>query len=335
MKNTLDFIIVGAQKAGTTSVFEYLRQHPELSLPAGKEVPFFSHEETRRRGWDDYIGKVFAFAPQATKWGTATPQYMVGGLWEHPNPGPSGERYDERTVPLRIHDHAPDVRLIAVLRDPAERALSHYRMAAMNDIEKRSFDQAIDELLRPDALEQARREPRETTGYVAWGEYGRILQGYFDVFPRAQILVVFTEDLESDPMAFLRRIYEFLEVRADVEPDNVGVRYRVGGNQRRFGWLGTYSPLNPWAIQRSLTKSKLAKTLWHLLPTRARREVDRVFARLTYRLDLWNRRSGDQAAESRSTANRRLRAHYEPDARRLADLIGTDPPWTDPGTRSA
>jgi hypothetical protein len=50
VKETLDFIIIGAQKAGTTSLFEYLWQHPELSLPPGKEVPYFSHEVARARG---------------------------------------------------------------------------------------------------------------------------------------------------------------------------------------------------------------------------------------------------------------------------------------------
>ena len=86
VKNTLDFIVIGAQKAGTTSLFEYLRGHPELSLPPDKEAPFFSSEEARRRGFEDYMRKAFAFADPSSKWGTVTPQYMVGGLLEHPNP---------------------------------------------------------------------------------------------------------------------------------------------------------------------------------------------------------------------------------------------------------
>src|SRR5205807_7414257 len=128
-----------------------------------------------------------------TKWGTVTPQYMVGGLWEQPNRRSDGGRmYDERTVPLRIRELLPETRLIAILRDPVERARSHHRMAVMNRIEERTFERAIDDLLQTDALADARREPREQTGYVAWGEYGRILAGYFDVFSPEQILIVFT-----------------------------------------------------------------------------------------------------------------------------------------------
>jgi hypothetical protein len=327
VKNTLDFIVIGAQKAGTTSLFEYLRRHPELSLPPGKEVPFFSHEAIRARGWDDYMGKAFAFAEQHSQWGTATPQYMVGGLWEQPNPLPSGDVYDERTVPLRIHERIPEVRLIAILRDPAERARSHHRMAVMNGIDKRSFRQAIDELLQSESLEQARREPRETTGYVAWGEYGRILTGYFDVFPREQILVLFTKELESEPERLLRYIYDFLSVRADFIPDNIGARYRAGGTERRFSWLGTYSRLSPWAIQRTLTDNPTARGLWHALPEPTRRRIDRVFARVAYRMDLWNRRTKVDAVDSDDATLERLRVHYTQDTQRLAALLKTDPPW--------
>ncbi len=327
VKDALDFIIIGAQKAGTTSLFEYLRQHPELSLPSGKEAPFFSHEAIYSRGWEEYIRKALGLAEESDKWGTATPQYMVGGLWEQPNPGTGERSYDERTVPLRIRERLPDVRLIAILRDPVERAHSQHRMALMNEIERRPFGQAIDELLRADALENARREPRELTGYVAWGEYGRILAGYFDVFPSEQILVLFTEELERDPEQLLRRIYEFVDVRSDFVPDNLGARYRVGGAQRRVSWLGTYSRLNPWALQRTLTGNSTAKGLWHALPETRRRQIDRVFSRASYRMDLWNRRGAADAEGSDLETLERLRAHYEPDARALAALLGTDPPW--------
>src|ERR1035438_1302883 len=101
MKETLDFVIVGAQKAGTTSLFEYLRRHPELSLPAGKEMPFFSDEDARGRGWDDYLRKAFAFAGPESKWGTATPQYMLGGLLDQPNPSSRSEEHTSELQSLR------------------------------------------------------------------------------------------------------------------------------------------------------------------------------------------------------------------------------------------
>jgi hypothetical protein len=330
MKQTIDFIVIGAQKAGTTSLFEYLRRHPQLSLPEGKELPFFNDEQARARGWESYVNKAFALADPETRWGTATPQYMAGGLIDRPNPGPDGERYDERTIPTRILEQLPDVRLIAILRDPVERARSHHRMVAMEGLEKRSLEQAVRELLLPEALELARREPRETTGYVAWGEYGRILEGFYEVFDEGRMLVLFTEDLERDPESLLRRVFAFLGVREDFVPENLGTQYRVGGEQRRISWLGTYSRVSPLALQRALTRSTFGRRLWRMLPTSLRRRIDRMFGRLVYRLDLWNRRSRRsdvEATEPDEATLRRLREHFERDGRRLEGLVGSAPPW--------
>jgi hypothetical protein len=327
MKQTLDFIVIGAQKAGTTSLFEYLRRHPELSMPDGKEVPYFNNEEARSRGWETYMRRAFAFADPSAKWGTATPQYMFGGLLDQPNPTAAGERHDESTIPSRIRERAPDVRLIAILRDPVERARSHHRMMLLEGLEQRPFDEAIRQLLGPEVAEAARREPRETSGYVAWGEYGRILAGYFEVFPSEQIQVLFTEDLDGAPESLLRRVFEFLGVRADFVPDNLGTKYRVGGAQRRLSWLGNYSTLNPLALQRGLTRNSTAKALWHALPESRRRQADSVFGRLVYRLDLWNRRTDSETVDPDSATLELLREHFAEDHDLLTRLIGKAPPW--------
>ncbi|HEY3865213.1 MAG TPA: sulfotransferase domain-containing protein [Solirubrobacteraceae bacterium] len=326
MKNTLDFIIIGAQKSATTTLFEYLRLHPELHLPPHKELPFFSDEATRARGWDDYISNAFTFADPHAKWGTATPHYMVGGLLKEPNPQAGDGTYDELTVPLRIQERLPAVRLIAILRDPAERAQSHHRMAVMNQIDKRTFAQAIDELLQPDALEQARREPSENTGYIVWGEYGRILAAYFDVFPREQILVLFTKDLENDPERLLGRIYEFVGVR-DFIPNNIGTRYRIGSTERRLSWLTYYSRVSPWALRRALVRNLTARKLWHTVPKTVRGQVDGMLVRLAHKIDLWNRRIETEVPVPDSATLERLRAHYTQDTQKLAELIGANPPW--------
>ncbi len=330
-KDILDFIIIGAQKAGTTSLFEYLRLHPEISLPASKEAPYFSHDSMYSRGWPAYMRKI-AFADPQRKWGTVTTRYMAGGVT---GGAVSDNSYDERTVPLRIRECLPKVRLIAILRDPVERAVSHHRMVSMDGREQRSFDDAIGELLRPDMLERARRHPRETTGYIVWGEYGRILAGYFDVFPREQILVVFTDELERAPAQLLRRIQEFIGVMADFEPPNLAVRYRAGAMQRRFSWMGPYASLSPQGLQRVLRKNSAVRAVWDLIPGAGQRRLRRPYERFAYRVDLWNRRSADgdkgKSAEPSLTTLRRLREHYEPDTAHLAALLEVTPSWQTSG----
>ena len=106
----LDFLLVGAQKAGTTSLFEYVRLHPGLHLPSEKEVSYFNIESRVERGWPWYLGWVFADAPTDRPWGTFSTFYMDAAEGR------------EDTVPRRIRETVPDVQLIAILRDPVARA---------------------------------------------------------------------------------------------------------------------------------------------------------------------------------------------------------------------
>jgi sulfotransferase family protein len=328
-KDTLDFIVIGAQKAGTTSLFEYLKRHPELCLAPGKEAPYFSNDVACARGWGSYITRTFALGDPALKWGTVTPQYMVGGVLEASMTSEAAAGYDERTVPLRIRARLPDVRLVAILRDPVARARSHHQMAVMNGIERRSFDEAIKELLHSDLLQRSRERPEEITGYVTWGEYGRILSGYLDVFPPEQILVVFTEELERAPEQFLRRVYEFLHVASDIFPENLGTRYRASGRTRRFPWLEPYTWLSPYGeVDVFLRRNPVVRALWHALPEAPRRRIYSGLADTAYRVDLWNRRGRTDARDEPTLATlNSLREHFYEDAHRLAALFGVTPPW--------
>jgi hypothetical protein len=341
-KDILDFIVIGAQKSGTTSLYHYLRHHPEISLPAGKEAPFFSHDAAYARGWAGYIGNLANNGYQdrgdpARRWGTVTPHYMVGGVYAPARGRDEREPYDERTVPSRIRESLPEVCLIAILRDPVERAISHHRMAAMIGRERRSFDEAMGELLEDDALEDARREPRESTGYVAWGEYGRILAGYFELFAREQILVVFTDELEHAPARLLGRVHEFIGVSPDFTPDNLGARYRVGTVERGFSWsspsswMAPSSPLSPQGVQRTLRRSAAVRSLWHVLPLGSQQRLRRPYRRVTRRVVVRNRRKSPNEVRANAKPSpatlERLREHFRQDAGQLGQLLGEAPPW--------
>jgi len=336
-KDTLDFIVIGAQKAATTTLFHYLKHHPEIAVPIGKEAPFFSHDQIYSRGWPAYMENLAnhgGLADPALMWGTVTPQYMVGGVLN----AASGGDYDERTVPVRMHEQLPDVRLVAILRDPVARARSHHRMLVRRGVERRPFDEAIAAMLTHDALEQARRRPQEATGYVVWGEYGRILAGYLECFERDQLLVVFTDELERSPAAVMSRIHAFIGVSADFQAPNLGERYLVAKPQRYFdwrnprSWLSPSSPLSPQGMQRAVRRSRAARSIWHAVPLEGQHRLRRPYERLARAADRRNRRSGEfnevraDAAPSEATLAR-LREHYTPDGARLAALLGHRPTW--------
>lgn len=257
-----------------------------------------------------------------------TPQYLYGTLLgpradEAAPPGPA-----EQAIPRRIREAYPEARLIAVLRDPVARARSYHRMSRMRGHEQRPFDVAIRELLEPGALAESRARPNVGNSYVVLGEYGRLLQGYFDVFPREQLLVLFHDELERDPEAVCETAFAFLGVDPAFRPPNLGQRYNERGSRRRFAWMD----LTKW--QRAAARSAALRRLWRLAPPSLRLRVLNRFDLAVWRLFLWNRVPAEDAgadpdpvSEETSAA---LRAHYREDEERLRALLGTDPPWAAP-----
>ena len=340
-KETLDFIVIGAQKSGTSSLFQYLRHHPEIFVPTVKEAAYFCHDGVfQTLSWSTYIGQL-AYATEARdsadpalRWGTVTPRYMLGTSTGSPA---QTNGYDERTVPRRIHERLPDVRLIAILRDPVARAVSNHRMLVGRGRDGRTFDEAVGELLASEALARSRRRPVEGSDYIVRGEYGRILSGYFDVFSREQLLVVFTEELEHDPAELLRRIQRFIGVAGDFAPHNLGERFNVGRAVAGFEWsrpstwLSPSSPMGPHGVRRALADSSAARAVWAMPPARRRRQLLRPYERLASRVARWNRRRAPNGVRANAAPSAetlaRLREHYAADGQLLLSLVGERPPW--------
>jgi hypothetical protein len=325
MHEALDFIVIGAQKAGTSSVFEHLREHPELYLSPEKDHAFFSDNETYANGWPAYVWNAFRGAPDDARWGTVTIGYMMG------RPAPArGEALAERgsrertetIIPERIHAQLPAVKLIAILRDPVERCISHYAWDVFLGTADRSrFDETIGELLTPSALERSRH--RAGRGFVAWGEYGRILAAYYEVFPSEQIFVCFTSDLERAPHQFISELYAYLDVDRDFVPAKLHARYRRAASAKRIGWLPA-----PAELERKLARQNWARLLWRRLPTDLQSRALLRSRQANYRFRLWNRGGApfDRHEASPETLER-LRAHYEPDRGLLEEVIGKPVPW--------
>lgn len=185
----VDFVVVGAQKAGTTALFDHLGDDPRLNLSTVKETHFFDDESV---DWSapDYgaYHARFDLGRPGLK-GEATPIYA---FW----PG-SLER-------LRAYNR--DARLILMLRDPVERAYSHWRMEYARGVEALPFARAIREgRRRLDGL--APNHPdRRVFSYVERGFYGAQVQRLFDLFPRQQVLIERADDLMRDPAAVLARV---------------------------------------------------------------------------------------------------------------------------------
>jgi len=207
-----NFLIIGAMRSGTTSLYSYLEQHHHVFLSPVKEPRFFAVEGWRSESvdpvtgakngqamefvWEGVVGTLedyqalFQNAGKAKAIGEASPLYLA---------------WSERAAP-NIHRRLPDAKLIAILRHPVERAYSHYLLFRANGAETdtdfvRAFYQDTDKL------------------YKEQGMYYQRLQPYLKLFPKEQLKVVLFEDLRDHPERLMQDIYKFLGVRDTFVPD--------------------------------------------------------------------------------------------------------------------
>lgn len=221
-----DFIIVGAQKSGTTSLFHYLDQHPQLVGASTKEVHFFDggldeNVDNYKKGQQWYRAH-FAIKPKGNRLVRAfeaSPLYLFNPL-----------------AAKRIHDVVPHAKLIAVLRNPTERAISHYFHEKRRNREPLDIREALgaEEGRLAPALE---REDYRSKAFIHYsyksrGHYAEQLNRYLKHFPKEQMLVLPSDDLFRNPGEILRRIFEFVQVSPDFEVRNLKPR-NVGSNRER------------------------------------------------------------------------------------------------------
>src|SRR5437016_5579333 len=176
--NPPHFIIIGAQRCGTTSLFEYLARHPSFSLPSQKELHFFDYQYHNGADW---YRKQFPLLLGGVITGEASPYYLL-----HPH------------VPRRIRDWNPDVKLIVLLRNPVDRAYSHYYHEVRLEAEPLDFEAALDvEAERMEGqVERMRADPyyysynHQHFSYVSRGIYIHQLESWMtSVFSREQVLI--------------------------------------------------------------------------------------------------------------------------------------------------
>lgn len=213
------FLIIGAQRSGTTSLFETLGQHPQLIASFWKEIHYFSggsQKEDRFEKGELWYRAHFALERDLSAGDMtfeATPLYLF-----HP------------LVAERIFNLLPAIKLVAILRNPTERAISHYFMTRRKKHEAlpmlEVFQRDEQELLAQPLTNSHDKEDFQFLrfSYKGRGLYHDQLERYYQFFPKQRILLLKSEDFFASPRESLRRVFEFLGVDADYRVADLATR---------------------------------------------------------------------------------------------------------------
>lgn len=225
-----NFIILGAAKSGTTALYHYLKQHPQIYLGPVKETEFFAFEgeELNFQGPKDM--------PRLSIITLADYQAQFQGVRDETAIGEASPVYlYSSKAPERIHNYLPDAKLIVILRNPLERAYSQFLMFVRDNKEPvTDFMQAVSE-------EKERIAANWAWGwhYIQVGLYHQQLTRYFNLYQREQIKIYLYEELRSDPNYLVKDIFNFLEVEPNFMP-NMTIKHNISGvpqNKIIHSWL--------------------------------------------------------------------------------------------------
>lgn len=200
-----NFMIVGAPKAGTTSLYHYLSQHPEVFMSSPKEVNFFSYEELVQQNlyYNDFkvdnldkYKDLFVQSKGKKAIGEASVSYLF-----YPK------------TPQKIKETIPDVKIIILLREPISRAYSHYLMDYKLGYVNLSFEDVIFK----------KKEDNNTNlfyqQYISLGLYYEQVKRYIDIFGKDKIRIYFQDDFKNDPSSIIADICDFLGVDSNYRPE--------------------------------------------------------------------------------------------------------------------
>lgn len=205
-----NFICPGAQKAGTTTLYMILKQHPSIFLPSGKEQRFFFEDSKFKKGVNWYRETFYSSYGGEKAIGDITPDYMFF-----------------EGVAQRIYDTlGPEIRFIFLLRNPYERAYSHYWMSVRRGFETKDFYQAL-------MLEEARIERsfwhKNHFSYATRGLYARQVMGFLQYFKGDNMLFVDFDRFIEHPEDVCMQIWKFLDIG-----DNSNIDYKIHHNPTRM-----------------------------------------------------------------------------------------------------
>ncbi|MFQ5604279.1 MAG: sulfotransferase [bacterium] len=264
MNRTLpNLFIIGAMKSGTSSLHNYLALHPEICMSTIKEPDFFMEEGTWHKGLEWYKS---IFPGTAKILGESSTSYSKYPTYQG--------------VPEKMAQHAPDAKLIYILRDPIRRIVSQYMHMVVHHGEKRAFEEAV--------------TANGQNEYLINSRYYLQLERYLNCFSRDQMMVVEFEDFSRNTKSVMRQIFAFLGVDEKFESEAFSVKHHQSSKKRKQYWLkkqvqnlrGSYrlEQWAPWLFGAKISKPALNDSIAAKLKSALQEDIDklRTFTGLTF-----------------------------------------------------
>ncbi len=203
-----NFLIVGAAKGGTTSLYSMLDMHPNIIMSRRKEPHFFSRNYEKG---ERYYRSFFPLMTSEKVTGEASVSYLT-----------------DASTPKRVTELIPEAKIIMLLRDPLIRAYSHYQMLCESHPIKESFSELMDEEIR-----QRKTGIKTKYGLIENGMYAKSIENWLQFIKRENILIIQSEQFAKEPLEVMKKVYEFIGV------ENIGLKETLHKNSRKYQELST------------------------------------------------------------------------------------------------
>lgn len=281
-----NFLIIGEIKAGTTSLYKYCAEHPDIYMPSSKEPRFFSYEPTNSKHFagksmrattmEEYE-RLFDGVADETAIGEASPQYI-----------------HSLNAARRIHEHLPNAKLIACIRNPVDRIYSEYLMLARARTKTRPFIDMFNDSVRSQSWIFKSSFPFQN------------LSRFYDLFDSSQLKIILFDDLKSNSTTVMKGVYQFLGVDASFIPDTSEI-YNKGGVPKN-------AVLNNILLHiKKKTRGQRGAAIKAILPQPIISYVRKL-----------NQRNMQKAPSLTPQERQEVAAYYQDDIVKLQKLLGRD-----------
>lgn len=289
MMRKIDFMIIGAQKAGSSSLHYYLSQHPDIFMPKLKDIQFFERDEYYNR-LEDVIGAIYKDVKD---------EKIIGG-------SDVNLLYFYYTAD-RLYEYNPNIKLIAILRNPIDRAYSAYWAARLRGGFEtcKSFEEALE---KENERRRGTLRERGILTYLEHGHYDEQLEYYFKVFGKEKVYVLLTEDLRNNPQETVKNLLLWLGVTPDISYIDFRKKYNVSAISKAL-WM-----------QRFFISEGIHTMIYRKLPPDLRLFIyDNIYLRFR-KLNSKPFKYPPMNPETRE----RLIEYFRPHIERLSEMIGRD-----------